>query len=83
MSRAQSHKQFTTDTKKKLTKLKKEAAKRDMVPVKSTLNKINLTITKLKTRKSSGVDEIFPDFTDSMNIYFLDLILFYELYNCI
>jgi len=62
MSRAPSHKQFTTDTKKKLSKLKKEAVSRGTISAPFTLEEINMVITKLKTVKSAGVDEIFPEF---------------------
>lgn len=59
MLRVLSYKKCITDNNKKLTKLKKEAAKRGMIFAKVTLNEINLAITKLKTRKSAGIDEIF------------------------
>lgn len=61
MSRAPSHKQFTTDTKEKLSKLKKEAVRRGMISAPFTLDEINIAITK-QTGKSTGVDEIFPEF---------------------
>lgn len=62
MTRGESNKQFNTDTKKKLTELKKEAARRGMISAIFTLNEINLAITKLKIRKSASLDEIFPEF---------------------
>jgi len=50
------------DIKKKLSYLKKEAVRRDTISAPFTLDEINMAITKLKTGKSAGVDEIFPEF---------------------
>jgi len=47
--------------KKLSNHLKKDFVRRGTISAQFTLDKINIAITKLKTRKSAGVDEIIPE----------------------